>query len=286
MGGLTDDQVQRFQRDGFLVLESFASPEEVQRLRSRAEELVDSFSPESVSVFSTKSQTKSTDQYFLESASNVSFFFEEDAFAEDGSLRQAKALSINKIGHALHDLDPEFCSFSRSEKVAAVLQSLNIRRPLPVQSMYIFKQPKIGGEVRPHQDSTFLRTDPPSVIGLWWALEDATKQNGCLWALPGAHAQGVARHFIRKEDDTVTFDKDLPEYNTEDFVPLEVPSGSLVLLHGANVHFSYSNTSPQSRHAYSMHVIEGAPGTNYLPDNWLQRRSDLPFEPLAMPQAA
>ncbi len=71
-----------------------------------------------------------------------------------------------------------------------------------------------------------------------------------------------------REDDTVTFDKDLPEYKTEDFVPLEVPSGSLVLLHGANVHFSYSNTSPQSRHAYSMHVIEGAPGTNYLPDNW------------------
>ena len=44
-------------------------------------------------------QTKKTDQYFLESANNVSFFFEEDAFAEDGSLRQAKALSINKIGH-------------------------------------------------------------------------------------------------------------------------------------------------------------------------------------------
>ena len=40
---------------------------------------------------------------------------------------------------ALHDLDPEFRSFSRSEKVAAVLQSLNIRQPLPVQSMYIFK---------------------------------------------------------------------------------------------------------------------------------------------------
>ena len=60
------------------------------------------------------------------------------------------------------------------------------------------QQPKIGGEVRPHQDSTFLRTDPPSVVGLWWALEDSTKQNGCLWALPGIHKQGVARHFIRK----------------------------------------------------------------------------------------
>lgn len=46
-------------------------------------------------------QTKKTDQYFLNSANNVSFFFEEDAFAEDGSLRQAKALSINKIGHGV-----------------------------------------------------------------------------------------------------------------------------------------------------------------------------------------
>ena len=128
------------------MLENFASPEEVQRLRSKADELVDSFSPESVSVFSTKSQvmmqrltfvtqscfgrkclhphlralqtqflsivfdccfivqTKKTDQYFLDSASNVSFFFEEDAFAEDGSLRQAKALSINKIGHGRSSL--------------------------------------------------------------------------------------------------------------------------------------------------------------------------------------
>ncbi len=44
-------------------------------------------------------QTSKTDQYFLDSASNVSFFFEEEAFSEGGSLRQAKALSINKIGH-------------------------------------------------------------------------------------------------------------------------------------------------------------------------------------------
>ena len=44
-------------------------------------------------------QIKKTDQYFMDSANEVSFFFEEDAFTEDGSLRQAKALSINKIGH-------------------------------------------------------------------------------------------------------------------------------------------------------------------------------------------
>ena len=61
----------------------------------------------------------------------------------------------------------------------------------------VVQQPKIGGEVRPHQDSTFLYTDPPSVVGLWWALEDATRTNGCLWVAPGSHAKGVARRFLR-----------------------------------------------------------------------------------------
>lgn len=63
------------------------------------------------------------------------------------------------------------------------------------------------------------------------------------------------------------------------FVPVEVPSGSLVVLHGAVVHLSSENTSKKSRHAYTMHVVEGAPSHTWLPDNWLQRPPDMPFEP-------
>ena len=66
----------------------------------------------------------------------------------------------------------------------------------------------------------------------------------------------------------MTFNKDLPAYDLDAFAPLEVPSGALVLLHGALVHFSYENTSPHSRHAYSMHVVEGGPGHSYARENW------------------
>ena len=52
--------------------------------------------------------------------------------------------------------------------------------------MLIFKQPFVGGEVVPHQDSCFVATDPLSCVGIWLALEDATRENGCLWTLPGA----------------------------------------------------------------------------------------------------
>ncbi|PSC71492.1 phytanoyl-dioxygenase [Micractinium conductrix] len=279
-GRLTEEHLEQFSRDGFLVLEGFSSPEEVAQLKARGEELVEAFDAENVSIFSTRRQESTTDRYFLDSASSVSCFFEEKAFDSEGKLVADKTRAINKIGHAMHDLDPVFRRWSRSPKVAAVMESLGFQRPLPVQSMLIFKQPYVGGEVVPHQDSSFIATDPLSCVGIWLALEDAMRSNGCLWALPGSHTKGVHRRFLRAPDGSVTFDADAPQLDDSGFVPVEVKAGSLVLLHGANVHRSSENSSPLSRHAYSMHIVEGAPGYAWQPDNWLQRRADVPFEPL------
>ena len=58
-------------------------------------------------------------------------------------------------------------------------------------------------------------------------------------------------------------------------VPLEVPKGTLVVLHGKLPHGSAPNRSAVSRHAYTLHLIEGA--CTYASDNWLQRGPDLPL---------
>src|SRR5262245_50693879 len=113
MTGLSTRQLASYERDGFLVIEDFAGREECERLRRRAEELVRGFDPQGViSIFSTREQARASDDYFLDSGDKVRFFFEEDAFA-GGGLRYDKERSINKIGHALHDLDPVFDAFSR-----------------------------------------------------------------------------------------------------------------------------------------------------------------------------
>ena len=51
-------------------------------------------------------------------------------------------------------------------------------------------------------------------------------------------------------------------------LPVEVKKGTLVLLHGRLPHYSKENTSNKSRHAYTLHVIDG--NMNYPKGNWLQ----------------
>jgi len=274
---ISRQQVAQYQDQGFLVLEHFTSEDECEQLRARAAEMVHEFDPaEVVSIFSTHEQNRTTDDYFLTSGDKIRFFFEENAFNADGTLKYEKEKSINKIGHALHDLDPVFERFSRSEKIKDVATKIGMKDPQLLQSMYIFKQPNIGGEVTCHQDSTFLYTDPIDIVGLWFAVEDATIENGCLWAIPGGHRSGLKSRWVRSEEG-MKFDVFNAEpWPENQLVPLEVSKGSLILLNGLLPHRSFENRSTRSRHAYTLHLI-GA-DANYPADNWLQRSPTMPLK--------
>ena len=273
---LNQEQISQFQQDGYIVVPNFKSAAEIAALRERAAKIVDEFDPAtSKTIFTTKEQEKTVDYYFLNSANNISCFFEEEAFDEQGNLRQAKSLSINKIGHAIHDLDPVFSEFSRGPALARLAEQLGLQEPQIYQSMYIFKQPGIGGEVRWHQDATYFETDPVSVTTFWFALEDATLENGCMWAEPGGHRTPMRERFVR-EGDQVRVEKldNMPWPDDSTAVPLEVKAGSLVCFHGLLPHYSAPNRSAISRHAYTLHVTDGK--ANYSTQNWIQRDANFP----------
>ena len=288
---LTDEQVAQFHRDGFLPVPGFVGPSALAGLKAAAEQIVEEFvPPERPAVFTTNEQTRVSDRQFLQSGGRVWCFFEEDAFADDGSLRQAKALSINKIGHAMHDLVPEFQRFTYTADLAGAVADIGLTDALALQSMYIFKQPLIGGEVGCHQDAAFLYTDPVTVTGCWFAVEDATLENGCLWAAPGGHRTSLRSQFRRAgatDDHGTVFEvldpAPLPT-PPDDLVPLEVPAGTMVLLHGLLPHWSDVNRSPVSRHAYTVHCISAA--AEYPDWNWLQRPAGMPLRRLDSPAAA
>ncbi len=277
---LTQQQQKSFHQDGYIILPNFKSSAEILEIKKQAQRIVSSHDLDRHrAVFATGEQKEECQdvfqQYYLDSANQISCFFEEKAFNSNGELTQPLEQSINKIGHAVHDLDPVFKVFSHGEKLAALAQNLGLTQPQIWQSMYIFKQAKIGGKVDWHQDASFFRTDPNSVITFWFALDDATLENGCLWIEKGGHKSPLRQVFIRQGDITQLHTvNDMPWPDMDSAEPVEVKAGTLVCFHGHLPHYSAENTSDKARHAYTLHVTDGA--AKYARDNWIQRDNDFP----------
>ena len=282
---LDKDRREAWERDGFVVLPGFVSPDRVESLRRRIDELVAGYASQGLpdgaaTVFSTTEQTHAQDNWFLASADVIRPFFENGAFDADGNLVAPMDRALNKMGHALHDLDPAFDQFSRTSDLASLVAELGVTDPLLLQSMVIFKPPRIGGEVVCHCDHSFLWTDPQTVVGLWFALDDATVANGCMWAIPGGHVGGARTRFrLDGTGGTTTDVLDPTPYDHGDLVPVEAEAGTLVVFHGCLPHWSGANTSDRPRLAYTLHVIDGM--AHYRTDNWLQRGANLPLRGFA-----
>lgn len=280
---LSDEMKAAFERDGFLVIENFLTPEQCSDLQQEAQKIVDDFDPSVYcAVFSSTVDNNGEDRiknqrgdYFFNSVDKICCFLEEKA-VENGKLIVDKNRSVNKIGHALHDKNPVFEAVTFTPKVVQYSHDLGVIDPILLQSMYIFKYAKIGGAVHPHQDATFLYTEPISAIAFWIPIDDATVENACLWVAPGTHKGPLKTRFVSDANHNTSFIQWSSEgcaLTDHTFIPVEVSKGSLVMFHSKLVHKSEQNYSDHDRNAYTFHVISGA--AYYPADNWLQR-SDAP----------
>lgn len=306
-----------FDATGFYHAPAFASLEECAAMKQQMKDLVRDWNPDpqSLDSFGTDTeQNTARGDYFLESSDKINFFAEPTALDKDGTSllpeyqdSDQKMKALNKVGHALHLTPGAFSDYCLSSKIRDLVLDLGWQDPVVPQSMYIFKQALIGGVVNSHQDSTFLFTTPKqSVLGLWLALDDATLDNGCLWARPKSHREAVRRQFKRNPahfgsdaiqsrsnnaggdssepklvmDDLyehdIIWDGSLPDNGWKGlleagFIPVECNAGDLVVFGGELDHLSLPNSSDHPRHTFQLHLVEG-PGVSvtWSPSNWLQ----------------
>jgi phytanoyl-CoA hydroxylase len=118
-----------------------------------------------------------------------------------------------------------------------------------------------------------------SVIGLWFAIEDATLDNGCLWGIPQGHKIGLLKRFERVDAgaiETKMVALKEHQWRQDELVALPVPKGSLIILNGEFPHLSYANRSEKSRHAYALHAVDKM--CEYPVLNWLQPNTGSDFQ--------
>lgn len=223
----TTDPIERYRADGYLVVESLLSPDEVETLRTRTEKIA---------------------------SGSVPGYPREDIELEpggDGALRLATVRKLNRCA----ENDPVFRAHACHERILDVVQRL-IGPDIKLYGSQLFMKPPGGVEKPYHQDSPYFPIEPMDLVTCWTALDDVTVENGCMWVIPGSHREGVCDHgqaWMVGDRADMQIPDDAIDRSRE--TPIEMPAGSCSFHHSLLLHRSGANRSPHSRRGLATHYM-------------------------------
>jgi hypothetical protein len=214
---VTDDQLEQYRRDGFVMVPDLLTPVEVDGFGAAVTDAV---------AWRTKDDTTPLENKSLYQQSFVQCMnLWEDC-------PQVAPLTFHpKIGQA-----------------AAELMEVDACRVWHDQALY--KQAR-GRETDAHQDHPYWPIAETNSITAWIPFVQSTLENGALGYVPGSHAVGM-RKFVNiffGEPERIL---DEPEIKDIDPVFLEVPPGSVAFHHGLTVHLAHANKTDVDR---SVHTV-------------------------------
>lgn len=245
---LSDAELARYRRDGFLVRTGVFSGDELERLREAA-----------VSVNRLAlSQVAQGQTYFLDGNRFVDVGYRTLQFEhqrDSGTLR---------VIEPVHDLAPEFHALVSDSRLVQPMQQVIGSKALSLWTSKLnFKRAGEGSGFGWHQDSPYWIHDSDDVDRLpnvFVAFDDARVDNGALRVVRGSHKQGCLpgradgsqlEGFYTHED----------HVKPERCVTLSMPAGSVVFFDPHLIHGSGPNTSAHDRRAI---ILTYQPGGGVL----------------------
>ncbi|KAL8846823.1 MAG: hypothetical protein Q9221_008109 [Calogaya cf. arnoldii] len=277
-GVLTQAQRERFEKDGFMVLPGAFDASQGTDLLEEAHNVIKRISTGGEGITRHDMSGNDGAKKRPSPIGRVLATFEPGTSAhmfpiptEDKSSPNPFKRRIARLGLGVHQKLPAFRTLTHSEFNRSVAKSLGYSDPRITQSQLIAKLAGIGGHLVPHQDGAVSFSDPPSAMTFWYALEDATVENGCLCVAKGSHLTApITQRLTKLEDGFPKFvELEKPLWakgatgmaDTADgdyeYEALEVKKGTLILFHGNLMHKSEANKSEKSRMAYTFSFIDG-----------------------------
>lgn len=232
---ITPETYAQYKRDGYIALPEFLSPSELDYLKERY-----------------------TDVYEKQNAEGKT----HNVVAVASGSTTMQNLQIHYMGL----LDDGILAFWYSQKLLDAVQEIIGPDISLFFEQGFWKPPLHGAPTDWHQDNAYFELEPASAgVGFWLALDAATRDNGCMWVVPGSQNRPV-EHTADENTDHLLH----AVVEDADTLPIELPAGGAMLFDFATLHTTKANTTNTNRRALAMHFNRtSAPSRRPM---WSERR--------------
>jgi phytanoyl-CoA hydroxylase len=217
--GMLAEYRDRFERDGFLVVQDFMRPEEMQSVRDGWFRFVRDISP---------------------GLSHAHVMYED--YEDPDTLKQADCIH----------LEPTLDAWRHQGKVRELAEFL-IGPVVPQNGEFFDKPPRGSKGTPPHQDGFYFCLEPNLACTVWIPLEPVDEENGALTYVRGSHRNGLLEHGASS---ILGFSQGLTAdlVRTAEHVTCAVKPGDVLVHHSMTIHYAANNRS-QTRHRRSIAFV-------------------------------
>lgn len=217
---LTQEQIDFYKSEGYLVLPSITTEEELAQLRTIYDRL-----------FAERAGRAEGNQFDL-------------AGVDDDNARATLPQILRPSKYA-----PELNSFLFKANARAIAEQL-LGGECDGGEHAILKPARYGAATPWHQDEAYWNPDfAYNSLSVWMPLQDATVESGCMQFVPGSHGQGVLPHHPINNDPRI-HGLEVDELDPAQVVPCPIPAGGVTIHHCRTLHYAGPNLSDEPRRAY------------------------------------
>ncbi len=233
----TAEERRAYQEDGFFIRRAVFDRDELGDLRAAAERAVQ----EAEIAARTPDALYAIDGNRYVEASGTTIQLEHRQGSQTVRVLEPFHTLDPRLNHLVDD--PRFVEPMRdlvgAEELCLFTDKLNLKRP------------REGSRFRWHQDSPYWVFDCAHVdrlVNAMLALDDASRENGCLCLVPGSHRRGLLPG-LEGEGTLGPLFTDPRCFDARIALPAEMPAGSLLFFSPHVVHGSEPNGSERPRRA-------------------------------------
>ncbi len=215
-GFLTLDAVEAFDRDGFIVVDSFLNAEETELLGAIARQ-------------------------------------DHALAAAKTSRADGEGGSVDLVVENELPADAIYTAIVQAEPLVTAMEALLGDEVYHYHHKMILKEPRVGGAWTWHQDYGYWYNNGclfPYMASCMFAVDKATRENGCLQVLRGSHRMGRIDHVKRGDQTGADMERVDAALARMELIHVEMNPGSAVLFHGNTLHRSDQNRSENPRWAF------------------------------------